>query len=182
MRRHSRLARQVAVCGLTSQDTKSRKDTSEPKEAVFGPRYGEALNQLSPALATALGAPQGAIPARAAIRSMTGIGVYDSDSDKEGGRLTMTDVKKGAKRALSYAKRRGILTDVVDSGEKFLLSKATKPEHENLIKTIRGEVRRRYGVGITKPKRKKFAKGSQEAKDHMAKIRSMRKSGGSFRL
>jgi hypothetical protein len=141
-----------------------------------------AADVAVPALATALGAPQGAIPARAAIRSMTGIGVYDSDSDKEGGRLTMTDVEKGAKRALSYAKRRYILTDVVDSGEKFLLSKATKPEHENLIKTIRGEVRRRYGVGVAKPKRKKFAKGSQEAKDHMAKIRSMRKSGGSFRL
>jgi len=78
-----------------------------------------------------------------------------------------------------------ILTDVVDSGEKFLLSKATKPEHGDLIKSIRGEVRRRYGVGVAKPKRKHFAKGSQEAKDHMAKIRSMRKKAmvaGSFRL
>jgi hypothetical protein len=73
-----------------------------------------AADVAVPALATALGAPQGAIPARAAIRSMTGIGVYDSDSDKEGGRLTMSDVKKGAKRALSYAKRKGVLTDVVD--------------------------------------------------------------------
>jgi len=111
---------------------------------------------------------------------MTGIGLYesDSDSDKEGGRLTMPDVKKGAKRALSYAKRKGVLTDAVDAGEKFLLSKATKPEHENLIKSIRGEVKRRYGVGVAKPK--KFAKGSQEAKDHMAKVRSMRKKGGSF--
>jgi hypothetical protein len=157
-----------------------------------------AADVAVPALATALGAPQGAIPARAAIRSMTGIGVYDYDSDKEGGRLTMTDVKKGAKRALSYAKRKGVLTDVVDSGEKYLLSKATKPEHEDLIKSIRGEVRRRYGVGVergpdvgrvlrphqsvAKPKGKKFAKGSQAAKDHMAKIRAMRKSGGSFRL
>ncbi|RAW23198.1 hypothetical protein PC110_g20362 [Phytophthora cactorum] len=144
-----------------------------------------AADVAVPALATALGAPQGAIPARAAIRSMTGIGVYDSDSDKEGGRLTMSDVKKGAKRALSYAKRRGVLTDVVDSGEKYLLSKATKSEHEDLIKSIRGEVRRRYGVGVAKPKGKKFAKGSQEAKDHMAKIRSMRKKpmvAGSFRL
>jgi hypothetical protein len=141
-----------------------------------------AADVAVPALATALGAPQGAIPARAAIRSMTGIGVYDSDSDKEGGRLTMSDVKKGAKRALSYAKRKGVLTDVVDSGEKYLLSKATKPEHEDLIKSIRGEVRRRYGVGVGKAKGKKFAKGSQEAKDHMAKIRAMRKTGGSFRL
>ncbi|KAG3239746.1 hypothetical protein PI124_g15327 [Phytophthora idaei] len=140
-----------------------------------------AANVAVPALASALGAPQGAIPARAAIRSMTGIGVYDSDSDKEGGRLTMTDVKKGAKRALSYAKRKGVLTDAVDAGEKFLLSKATKPEHESLIKSIRGEVRRQYGVGVAK-KGRKFAKGSQEAKDHMAEIRAMRKKGGSFRL
>jgi hypothetical protein len=68
----------------------------------------------------------------------------------------MTDVQKGAKRALSYAKRRGILTDVADSGEKFLLSKATKPEHGDLIRSIRGEVRRRYGVGVAKPKGKTF--------------------------
>ncbi|GMF31421.1 unnamed protein product [Phytophthora lilii] len=157
-----------------------------------------AADLAVPALAKYAGQPASAIPARAAIRSMTGIGVYDSDSDKEGGRLTMADVKKGVKRALSYAKRKGVLTDVVDSGEKFLLSKATKPEHEILIKSIRGEVRRRYGVGIergsdvgrvlrphqsvSEPTGKKFVKGSQEAKDHMAKIRAMRKSGGSFRL
>ncbi|GMF40613.1 unnamed protein product [Phytophthora lilii] len=43
----------------------------------------QAANAAVPAIATALGAPQAAIPARAAIRSMTGIGVffYDSDSD-----------------------------------------------------------------------------------------------------
>ncbi|KAG2789515.1 hypothetical protein PC129_g14359 [Phytophthora cactorum] len=137
-----------------------------------------------PALATALGAPQGAIPARAAIRSMTGIGVYDSDSDTNdlGGRLTMADVKKGAKRALAYTKRKRIFTDAVDAGEKFLLSKTTKPEHGDLIKSLRGEVRRRYGVGIVKPKFKRFAKGFQEAMDHMVKIRDMKKSGGSFRM
>ncbi|KAL7682120.1 hypothetical protein Plhal304r1_c051g0134141 [Plasmopara halstedii] len=142
-----------------------------------------------PALATALGAPQGAIPARAAIRSMTGIGVYDSDIESnpnDGGRLTMTDVKSGAKRALAYTKRKGILTDAVDAGERFLMSKATKPEHNDLIKTIRGEVRRRYGVGVSKPatklKPKRFAKGSQEAKDHMSKLRAMKKTGGSFRM
>ncbi|KAG2760135.1 hypothetical protein PC129_g20516 [Phytophthora cactorum] len=144
----------------------------------------KAADAAVPALATALGSPQAAIPARAAIRSMTGIGVYesDSDSDKDGGRLTMTDVKKGAKRALSYAKRKGVLTDAVDAGEKYLQSKATKPEHESLIKSIRGEVRRRYGVGVSKPRGKKFAKGSPEAKAHMAKIRAMRKKGGFYRL
>ncbi|GMF32899.1 unnamed protein product [Phytophthora lilii] len=145
----------------------------------------QAANAAVPALATALGAPQAAIPARAAIRSMTGIGVYDSDSDveKEGGRISVADVKKAAKHALGYAKRKGVLTDGVDAAERYLLSKATKPEHEPLIKSVRGEVRRRYGVGVSKPRGKKFAKGSQEAKDHMAKIRAMRKNGktgGSF--
>ncbi|GMF34227.1 unnamed protein product [Phytophthora lilii] len=55
----------------------------------------QAANAAVPAIATALGAPQAAIPARA-IRSMTGIGVYDSDSDvdKEGGRVSVADVKK----------------------------------------------------------------------------------------
>ncbi|KAG2793219.1 hypothetical protein PC111_g23129 [Phytophthora cactorum] len=146
----------------------------------------KAADAAVPALATAFGAPQAAIPARAAIRSMTGIGVYDSDSDvnKEGGRVSVADVKKAAKSALAYTKRKGILTDAVDAGERYLLSKATKPEHEHLIKSIRGEVRRRYGVGVAK-KGGMLAKGSQEAKDHLAKLRVMRKkgkSGGSFRL
>ncbi|KAG2759986.1 hypothetical protein Pcac1_g28029 [Phytophthora cactorum] len=38
-----------------------------------------AADAAVPALATALGAPQAGIPARAAIKSMTGICVYDSD-------------------------------------------------------------------------------------------------------
>ena len=58
----------------------------------------------------------------------------------------MSDINKGAKRALAYTKRKGILTDAVDAGERFLLSKATNPQHEVLIKSLRGEVRRRYGV------------------------------------
>ncbi|GMF47740.1 unnamed protein product [Phytophthora fragariaefolia] len=80
------------------------------------------------------GNPGAVVAARQGLKSLTGIGIYDSDSDveKEGRRLTMNDVKKGAKLALSYAKRKGISTDVVDSGEKYLLSKATKPEHEHL--------------------------------------------------
>ncbi|KAG2778578.1 hypothetical protein Pcac1_g11094 [Phytophthora cactorum] len=146
----------------------------------------KAADVAVPAIATALGGPQGAIPARAAIRSMTGIGVYDSDSDeeKEGGRVSVADVKKDAYSALGYVKRKGIITDVVDAGEKYLLSKATKPEHEHLIKSFRGEVRRRYGVGEAR-KGRIFNKGSQEANDHMVKLRAMRKkgkSGGSFRL
>ncbi|KAG2988949.1 hypothetical protein PC116_g25514 [Phytophthora cactorum] len=96
----------------------------------------------------------------------------------------MTDVKKAAKHALTYSKRKGIITDAVVAGKKYLLSKATKPEHEDLIKSLRGEVRRRYGVGIAK-KGKRYAKGSPEMKEHMAKLRAMRKKGsqgGSFRL
>ncbi|RAW28805.1 hypothetical protein PC110_g14814 [Phytophthora cactorum] len=154
----------------------------------FGKNSGllsRAVDAAVPAISTALGVPQAAIPARAAIRSMTGVGIYDSDSDveKDGGRITVADVKKGAKRALTYAKRKGVLTDAVDAGEKLLLSKATKPEHETLIKSIRGEVKRRYGVGVAKSKRP--AKGSQEAKDRMAAVRAKRKKpmvAGSFRL
>ncbi|GMF56770.1 unnamed protein product [Phytophthora fragariaefolia] len=115
----------------------------------------------------------------AAIKSLTGVGLYDSDSDieKEGGRVSIADVKKAAKNALGYAKRKGVLTDAVDAGEKFLLSKASKPEHETLIKSVRGEVKRRYGVGVSK----KPAKGSPEMKAKMAALRAKRR-GGSFRL
>ncbi|KAG2780528.1 hypothetical protein PC129_g8506 [Phytophthora cactorum] len=148
----------------------------------------KAADAAVPAIATALGAPQAAVPARAAIKSMTGIGLYDSDSDVEdkgtgtaGGRVSVADIKKGAKRALSYAKRKGLITDAVDAGEKYLLSKATKPEHGELIKSIRGEVRRRYGVGVA-TKSKKPAKGSPEMKAKMAALRAKRKTGGSFRL
>ncbi|EEY68546.1 uncharacterized protein PITG_05029 [Phytophthora infestans T30-4] len=104
----------------------------------------KGLDAAVPAIATAFGAPQAGIPARAAIKSLTGVGVYDSDSDtpgrKEGGRISVAD--------------------------KFLLSKATKPEHENLIKS-------------------KPAKGSPEMKAQMAALRAKRKKAmiaGSFRL
>ncbi|RAW23499.1 hypothetical protein PC110_g20068 [Phytophthora cactorum] len=145
----------------------------------------KAADAAVPGLATALGAPQAAIPARAAIKSMTGIGLYDGDSDSEmgkgpnGGCVYVAEVKKAAKSALVYAKFKGIITDGLDAAEKYLLSKATKPEHETPIKSVRGEVRRRYGVGVAKSKRP--AKGSQEANDRMAAVRAKRK-GGSFRL
>ncbi|GMF43751.1 unnamed protein product [Phytophthora fragariaefolia] len=56
------------------------------------------------------GNPGAVMAARQGLKSLTGIGVYDSDSDveKEGGRVTMDEVMKGAKRALSYAKRNRI--------------------------------------------------------------------------
>ncbi|GMF10195.1 unnamed protein product [Phytophthora lilii] len=98
----------------------------------------KGLDAAVPAVATAFEAPQAAVPARAAIKSLTGVGIDDSDSDveKEGGRISVADVRKDAKRSLSYAKRKGVLTDAVDSGENYLLNKATKPEHENLITSI----------------------------------------------
>jgi hypothetical protein len=53
-----------------------------------------------------------------------------------------------------------------------------------MIKDVRKRVKGRFGVGIKTTKPKKLAKGSQEAKDYMNKLRAMRKSksGGSFRL
>ncbi|GMF09352.1 unnamed protein product [Phytophthora lilii] len=118
----------------------------------------KGLDAAVPAIATAFGSPQAGIPARAAIKSLTRVGLYDSDGDveKEGGRISVADVKKAAKNALSYAKRKGVLTDAVDAGEKYLLLKASKPKHEDLIKSVRGEVKRRYSVGVPK---KKPAKG-----------------------
>ncbi|GMF23683.1 unnamed protein product [Phytophthora lilii] len=128
----------------------------------------KGLDAAVPTLATAFGAPQASIPARAAIKALAGVGLYEYDSDveKEGGRVSVADVKKAAKNALSYAKRKGVLTDAVNAGEKYLLSKATKPEHETLIKSVRGEVKRRYGVGV------KPAKGSPEMKSKMAALRA----------
>ncbi|GMF14449.1 unnamed protein product [Phytophthora lilii] len=63
----------------------------------------KGLDVAAPTLATAFGAPQAAIPARAAIKSLTGVGLYESDSDveKEGGRVSVADVKKAAKSAIS---------------------------------------------------------------------------------
>ncbi|KAG3018781.1 hypothetical protein PC121_g10717 [Phytophthora cactorum] len=96
------------------------------------------------------------------------------------GRVAVADAKKAAKNAISYAKRKGVLTDVVDAGEMYLISIATKLEHEDLIKSLRGDIRRRYGVGV--PKSKRPAKGFPEMKARVAVIRAKRKAGGSFKL
>ncbi|GMF31475.1 unnamed protein product [Phytophthora fragariaefolia] len=85
----------------------------------------KAVDAAVPALATYAGQPTAAVPARAAIKTLTGVGVYDSYSDKEGGRISVDDVKKAAKSALGYAPGRGIIIDVVDAGDQYLLSKAT---------------------------------------------------------
>jgi hypothetical protein len=134
-----------------------------------------------PALATAVGVPQAALPARGALKKLTGVGVDGYETDTEGGKLRMSDVKHTAKQALRYARKKGVLTDLADLTEKKLKEKATKPEHIDLITTVRKHVRDKYGVGVTGKKR--FAKGSAEAKAHMAALRAMRKKkGGSFRL
>lgn len=145
-------------------------------------------------LAAYTGNPAMVATARSGLKTLTGIGI-DSDSEKEGGKITFSDVKKHsrrvmseAKRAYNYAKSKGIITDLVDEGEKYLLSKAEKPEHEEVIKYVRKGIRNKYGVGVSDQK-KKLTKGSTEAKEHMAKLRAMRKkgsksstAGGSFRL
>lgn len=123
------------------------------------------------------------------LKSLTGVGVYDSDSDSEidkgtgaGGRFSLSDTKMTASHALTYAKRKGIITDAIDQGETYLLSKASKPEHGDLIKLVRKTIKSRYGVGVAPKSKTKFVKGSTEAKVRMAKLRAMRKTGGSFRL
>ncbi|KAE8895602.1 hypothetical protein PF003_g20015 [Phytophthora fragariae] len=94
----------------------------------------------------------------------------------------MGNVKQAAKNALAYAKRKGLITDAVDAGERFLHTKAIKPEHHDLIATVREGVRVRFGVGVASKRKGKFAKGSPEMKAKMAALRARRKSGGSFTL
>ncbi|GMF65233.1 unnamed protein product [Phytophthora lilii] len=86
-----------------------------------------------PAAATALGQPGAAIPVRAGIKQLTGVGI---DEEIDGGRLTMADVREGAKKAFAYAKKRGVVSDIIDEGEKFLLSKSDRPEHQDMIRSI----------------------------------------------
>ncbi|ETN23941.1 hypothetical protein PPTG_00412 [Phytophthora nicotianae INRA-310] len=101
----------------------------------------KAADAAVPALATALGAPQAAIPVRAAIKSMTGVGIYDSDGQVPdvGGRIFVADVKKAAKSALRYAKRKGVLTDAVNVGENYLLSKQRNLNMKRLLNQYEGK-------------------------------------------
>lgn len=99
-----------------------------------------------PAVATAFGAPQFSGAARGGLRALTGVGMQPVD----GGRLTMSDVKKATKAGYAYAKKKGIITDGLDAGERFLISKATKPEHTEMIHAVRGHIRKKYGIGMRK--------------------------------
>ncbi|KAJ8577268.1 hypothetical protein ON010_g1936 [Phytophthora cinnamomi] len=68
-----------------------------------------------PAAATALGVPEATPIVRGGVKQLTGVGM-------EGGRLTLSDVKHHVGKAFGYAKRKRIVSDVIDQGEKFLLS------------------------------------------------------------
>ncbi|KAE9326446.1 hypothetical protein PF008_g16637 [Phytophthora fragariae] len=140
-----------------------------------------AVDAAVPALATAVGVPQAAIPARGAIKQLTGVGV-------DGGKIRVADVAHQVKQVLRYARKKGVLTDLADLAEKKLKEKATKPEHVDLISTLRKSVKDKYGVGVAPasvPGKKRLVKGSTEAQARMAALRAMRKGkskGGSFRL
>ncbi|ETO59174.1 hypothetical protein F442_23152 [Phytophthora nicotianae P10297] len=137
----------------------------------------KAADAAVPALATALGQPELAVPTRAGLKALTGVGLDGYDSEEEGGRISMADVKRHAGNALRYAKERGILTDIADAGERYLVSKSNKKEHHDMIHQVRKTIKSRYGIGVaSKPRKTKFAKGSPEAKAHMAKLRAMRKN------
>ncbi|CEG46052.1 uncharacterized protein PHALS_02375 [Plasmopara halstedii] len=65
-----------------------------------------------------------------------------------------------------------LVSGVVDQGAQALGAYTGQP---GLVNAVRGEVKNLTGVGVCK-------KGSPEMKAKMAKLRSMRKTGGSFRL
>ncbi|GMF44543.1 unnamed protein product [Phytophthora fragariaefolia] len=121
------------------------------------------------------GNPGAVMAARQGLKSLTGIGI-----EEEGGRMSLADVKTAGSKALAYAKRKGLITDAIDLVEKNLIEKAERPEHVDLIKQVRKGVRAKFGVGVGQ--NFFLVKGSAEAKAHMAALRALRKSGGSFRL
>ncbi|RLN32612.1 hypothetical protein BBJ28_00025868, partial [Nothophytophthora sp. Chile5] len=107
-------------------------------------------NTAVPAIATAVGAPELAVPARAGLKALTGVGMEQEEPiysalggvarrhhrrDTTGGRLALKDVRKGASKAYGYAKKKGIVSDAVDAVESHLLSKASKPEHVEMIRS-----------------------------------------------
>lgn len=130
---------------------------SGARKAFSWAKNSGLLSRLADMGATAaapfVGGPQNAAMGRAAVKSLTGIGMQTDDLD--GGRLTMSDIKKHAVAGFNYAKKKGIVSDVIDQGEKYLISKGTKPEHTEMIKAVRGHIRTKYGVGMTKKGRRK---------------------------
>ncbi|ETL33189.1 hypothetical protein L916_14300, partial [Phytophthora nicotianae] len=51
----------------------------------------KAADAAVPALATALGQPELAVPTRAGLKALTGVGLDGYDSEEEGGRISMAD-------------------------------------------------------------------------------------------
>ena len=83
-------------------------------------------------------------------------------------------IKKAAKSVYSFAKNNwNVIKPIVSAGADALATAI--PESAPL----RGLVKSTTGVGL---KSGKLTKGSQAAKDKMARLRSMKKSGGSFKL
>ncbi|ETL33196.1 hypothetical protein L916_14294 [Phytophthora nicotianae] len=148
----------------------SHEKALKAKEAGRGDSglLSKAADAAVPALATALGQPELAVPASAGLKTFTGVGLDGYDSEEEGGRISIADVRRHDGNALRYAKERGILTDIADAGERYLVGKSNNKEHHDMIHQVRKTIKSRYGIGVSKPRKGKFVKGSQAAIDHMA--------------
>ncbi|KAJ8572054.1 hypothetical protein ON010_g4778 [Phytophthora cinnamomi] len=102
--------------------------TSGFKFAKDSGLLSKAADVAVPAIATAVGAPGAGVAARAGLKALTGVGLDGYESEEEGGRISFDDVKRHTGNALRYAKKRGIITDLIDEGEKYLVSKSDRPE------------------------------------------------------
>jgi hypothetical protein len=90
-------------------------------------------------------------------------------------------IKKAAKSVYNFAKDnwsdiKPIVSKIADAAVPALATAVGQP---GLAIPARGALTQLTGVGVSG---KKMTKGSQAMKDHMSRLRSMRKSGGSFRL
>ncbi|KAE9340902.1 hypothetical protein PF008_g10891 [Phytophthora fragariae] len=79
-------------------------------------KYSGILSKLLdagiPAAATALGAPEAAPIVRGGIKQLTGVGM-------DGGRLSAADIKHRTRSAFNYAKKKGIISDVITKARSF---------------------------------------------------------------
>ena len=87
------------------------------------------------------------------LRAVHGTGIFDKIMDHITGKGIHTDIDSHNAKGVHSSTGEGISTK----------------HHKDIIE----RAKKTLGMGITT---KKFTKGSQEAKDHMAKIRSMRKN------
>jgi hypothetical protein len=129
-------------------------------------------------LAAYTGNPQAVMAARSGLKTLTGVGVDYSSDEEKGGRISLAEVKKRGKQALKYMKDKGIITDIVNKGEDYLLSKAENDSQRELIKYTRKGIKNKFGVGMA-------IKGTSQAKERMSLVRAAKtkkKAGGSFML